>query len=141
MATIDSAGIRQAMSKVFVDGNRQGWVLVGYENKSDHIVLQATGFGNPDEIKPLLREDEFQYIMIRIPDQKDEHPTVRDIRVAWQGPKVKIVERGRRSTHIGVVEEVLKPVHAALTANNSAHFGEATVRDRSTPGSGSHIID
>eukprot|EP01120_Amphizonella_sp_Union-15-10_P003485 TRINITY_DN138_c0_g1_i1.p1 TRINITY_DN138_c0_g1~~TRINITY_DN138_c0_g1_i1.p1 ORF type:complete len:142 (+),score=30.92 TRINITY_DN138_c0_g1_i1:353-778(+) len=141
MATIDTAGIKQAMSQVFVDGNRQGWVLAGYENKSYHIVLQGSGFGKPEEVQPLLREDEFQYVMVRIPDQKDEHPTVRDIYIAWQGPKVKIVDRGKRSTHTGIVEEVMRPVHATLTAISSKNFNEDTIRHRSTPGKGSHVID
>eukprot|EP01120_Amphizonella_sp_Union-15-10_P015580 TRINITY_DN804_c0_g1_i1.p1 TRINITY_DN804_c0_g1~~TRINITY_DN804_c0_g1_i1.p1 ORF type:complete len:142 (+),score=30.31 TRINITY_DN804_c0_g1_i1:66-491(+) len=141
MATIDSSAIKQALAQVFVDGNRQGWVLAGYENRSNHIVLQATGFGKPEEVKPLLREDEFQYVKVRIPDQKDEHPTVRDILIAWQGPKVKIVDRGQRKTHFGTVVPIMEPVHATLTASNISKFDEATIRDRSHPLSGAHDIN
>eukprot|EP01120_Amphizonella_sp_Union-15-10_P005878 TRINITY_DN1805_c0_g1_i1.p1 TRINITY_DN1805_c0_g1~~TRINITY_DN1805_c0_g1_i1.p1 ORF type:complete len:142 (-),score=36.49 TRINITY_DN1805_c0_g1_i1:51-476(-) len=141
MATIDTVAIKQAISQVFVDGNRQGWVLAGYEDRSNHIVLQGSGFGKPEEVQPLLREDEFQYVMVRIPDQKDDHPTVRDILIGWQGPKVKIVERGKKNTHFGTVKAVMSPVHATLTAVSVKNFNEATIRQKFGFNSGSHMID
>eukprot|EP01121_Diplochlamys_sp_Union-15-3_P020172 TRINITY_DN779_c0_g2_i1.p1 TRINITY_DN779_c0_g2~~TRINITY_DN779_c0_g2_i1.p1 ORF type:complete len:162 (-),score=38.94 TRINITY_DN779_c0_g2_i1:112-540(-) len=138
---IDAGPIKQAKNGIFKDGNRSGWVLLGYEGKSNDVKLVASGNGKPEEMAHLLKDDEVQYAIVRIPDQKDEHPTIRDIFIAWTGPKVKIIERGKKKTHVGEVEALLQPVHASLTATNSKNFNEHVIRDKSGPLSGSHVID
>eukprot|EP01121_Diplochlamys_sp_Union-15-3_P006149 TRINITY_DN1665_c0_g1_i1.p1 TRINITY_DN1665_c0_g1~~TRINITY_DN1665_c0_g1_i1.p1 ORF type:complete len:141 (+),score=20.31 TRINITY_DN1665_c0_g1_i1:90-512(+) len=138
-ATIDSGSIKAAKNEIFREGNRSGWILLGYEGNT--IKLTNKGAGKPEEIASLLRDDQVQYMLVRIPDQKDEHPTIRDVFIAWTGPKVKIIERGKKKTHVGEVEALLQPVHASLTATNSKNFNEHVIRDKSSALSGSHVID
>jgi hypothetical protein len=90
----------------------------------------------------------------------------RDIFIGWIGPKVGIVQKGRKKAHVGEVKELLKvlplslcffkltqtpthphppqkkqPFHAELFALRRTNFTESVVRENSAPGTGSHMID
>jgi len=138
---IDAGTIKGEKARIFIEGARTGWLLLGYEGNTTRIKLIASGTGQAEEMAGLLKDNEVQYALVRIPDHKDEHPTIRDVFVAWTGPGVKILERGKKSTHTGEIQAVLMPVHASLTAHNSKNFNENNIRDKSNPLSGSHVID
>jgi len=94
----------------------------------------------------LVAPDQVQYMLIRIPVTVDDTSatvisTTRDVMVAWTGPKVNIIERGRKQTHFGAVSQVLQPIHANLTATSVQAFTEFNIRLKSDPLSGSHVID
>jgi len=138
---IDGPGIAQAKKEIFNDTAKHGWLLLGYQDKSGGIIVQAKGTGDISEMASLLKDDEVQYVLVRIPAEKDGNPTVRDISIHWTGPAVKPIERGKKKMHFDFVAHHLAPVHCTLQALNSKNFNEATVRAKSNAHSGSHVIE
>jgi len=158
--TLDEAAITAAIQQKLNANTRRGWILCGYQTPS-HIVLQKTGDGDTAELVSNLADDQVQYAIIRLPDNKDGTETVRDVLVCWTGmfgyfrlpyclrlttqsdagPAVKKIEAAKKKTHLGAVRNVLKPSHAEVEAINRANFTEATLMSRSAPLSGSHVID
>jgi hypothetical protein len=67
--------------------------------------------------------------------------TIRDVFVCWCGPNVKKIEAARKKTNSEQIRKVFQPHAAEVEALNRANFDEATLLDRSSPLSGSHVID
>ena len=133
-------------------------VIVGYRDDNT-LELKATGDGGVNEMVQfikvsyiysvvaalfiILQEDECQYCLVRVPDRSKStiQETTRDIFIQWIGPKVSVIKRGKKASHLGRVQEVLQPYHAAISATNKANFNENNVMNKSMPLSGSHVID
>jgi len=52
-----------------------------------------------------------QFALLRLPaaaDTPQTSKTSRDIFIGWVGPKVGIVQKGRKNAHVGEVKELLK---------------------------------
>eukprot|EP01121_Diplochlamys_sp_Union-15-3_P012463 TRINITY_DN3734_c0_g1_i1.p1 TRINITY_DN3734_c0_g1~~TRINITY_DN3734_c0_g1_i1.p1 ORF type:complete len:149 (-),score=39.02 TRINITY_DN3734_c0_g1_i1:48-494(-) len=138
-ADIDGASISETKKKIFTSSTQRGWMLLGYEGNK--IVVVASGEGSVSDMVHLLKDDQVQYVLVRIPDEKDGTSTLRDIAIYWTGPKVKPLERGKKKFHFDYVAEHLAPVHASLQALSSTNFNEATIRAKSNSGSGTHVIE
>jgi hypothetical protein len=67
--------------------------------------------------------------------------TVRDVFIAWTGPKVGLMEKGKKKSHLGALQALLSPAHAQLECVNKQNFTEANVVYKSDPKAGSHIIE
>src|SRR3990167_7284867 len=91
----------------------------------------------------MLDSDLDQYCLVRVPDRSKStiQETTRDIFIQWIGPKVSVIKRGKKASHLGRVQEVLQHYHAAISATNKANFNENNVMNKSMPLSGSHVID
>ncbi|XP_049849933.1 uncharacterized protein LOC126320475 [Schistocerca gregaria] len=140
---VDKKSIDNAKAKIFAGSKTRGFIILGYAPGSmTNIVLQTQmEDGTVENLVSKLDDSQVQYALIRIPDKKDLTDTVRDVMVAWAGPKVKAVEKSKKKTHTGYMKEVLAPFHADLEAISKANFTEAVLKDRSNPLSGSHVID
>eukprot|EP01101_Sappina_pedata_P005742 TRINITY_DN2702_c0_g1_i1.p4 TRINITY_DN2702_c0_g1~~TRINITY_DN2702_c0_g1_i1.p4 ORF type:complete len:142 (-),score=64.73 TRINITY_DN2702_c0_g1_i1:119-544(-) len=136
----DIQSIHAAMAQIFHPGSLSGWVLVGYANDNT-VQLQGSGNGGVDELRGHLRADEVQYMLLRLPDKKDDIDTWRDIFIAWTGPSVGKIKAAKKATHVGELQILLSPNHAQLTACNIANFVEPIVRQKALPHAGSHSID
>eukprot|EP00276_Gloeochaete_wittrockiana_P020687 CAMPEP_0184337244 /NCGR_PEP_ID=MMETSP1089-20130417/5607_1 /TAXON_ID=38269 ORGANISM="Gloeochaete wittrockiana, Strain SAG46.84" /NCGR_SAMPLE_ID=MMETSP1089 /ASSEMBLY_ACC=CAM_ASM_000445 /LENGTH=143 /DNA_ID=CAMNT_0026662815 /DNA_START=32 /DNA_END=463 /DNA_ORIENTATION=+ len=138
----DPNSVRAAITEIFQPHSYSGWVIVNYADPST-LVLAGKGTGGVAEIVPHLKADDAQYILVRIEDSSKETlaKTTRDVFIAWMGPGVSIVAKGKKKSHVGTAKGVLNPFHAELEAINIANFNEETVREKSRPLSGSHVID
>jgi hypothetical protein len=65
----------------------------------------------------------------------------RDVFIQWIGCNVSAIQKGIKKAHVGEVKLLLQPFHAELHATSRDNFTEAVVLDRSSPLSGSHVID
>eukprot|EP01120_Amphizonella_sp_Union-15-10_P006131 TRINITY_DN1926_c0_g1_i1.p1 TRINITY_DN1926_c0_g1~~TRINITY_DN1926_c0_g1_i1.p1 ORF type:complete len:150 (-),score=34.55 TRINITY_DN1926_c0_g1_i1:94-543(-) len=141
-AEIDEEALKNVKKQIFHDGAKNGWLLLSYSDQNPNkIVLEAHGTGGASEFRPLLKDNQIQYLLVRIPDEKDGNPTIRDIAIYWTGPAVKALERGRKKFHFDFVGHHLAPVHCSLQVLNSTHLNDETVRLKSNPGSGSHVLE
>lgn len=70
--------------------------------------IQSTGTDGVEEMVDALANDEVQYCLLRITTEKDGFPTPRDVFIFWSGPNVPIVLRGKKKTHVGAVQKVLR---------------------------------
>ena len=114
-------------------------------------MFTASGSGGLSEITPHLKDDQCAYFLIRIPLETSETAVgagaeitlnkIRDCFVAWTGPKVGKIEKGKKQAHHGAVQELLSPSHAQLYAINPATLNEENLKIKSDPKAGSHIID
>ncbi|ELR17747.1 RhoGAP domain containing protein [Acanthamoeba castellanii str. Neff] len=136
----------KTIEEIFHTGSYSGWLVVGYKDSAT-LELQGSGVGGVDELVRHLKDTEVQFALLRLPiiSQEDVDPSKsmisRDIFIGWIGPKVGIVQKGRKKAHVGEVKELLKPFHAELFALRRTNFTESVVRDKSGPISGSHMID
>jgi hypothetical protein len=137
---VDENAIRAAMADVLRPTNFSGWVLLHYVDDNT-VGLQAQGNGGVEEVKPLLKPDQAQYLLIRFYEKKEGLDCNRDVYIAWTGPQVNKIKAAKKHTHFGQFEALLRPNHAQLTAININNFTEAVIRQKALPDSGSHIID
>jgi hypothetical protein len=42
-----------------------------------------------------IKDDAAQYMLIRLPDKKDENETIRDVFIGWTGPQVKRIQAAK----------------------------------------------
>merc|ERR1712137_152180 len=137
----DAASVTAAIDDVLAPGSFSGWVLVGYQDDKT-LVLQGKGSGGVPEMVNHIKEDEAQFCLVIIDDKtKGSQITTRDIFIAWYGPGLSIIKRGKKTSDVGTVQKVMRPFHADITAVNKENFTEGNVRDKSMPLSGSHVID
>lgn len=118
---------------------------------SNTVVLEANGTGGLSEVASRLKDDQCAYFLIRIPLETSETAVgagaeiqlskIRDCFVAWTGPKVGKIERGKKSAHHGQLQDLLSPSHAQLLAVNPAALTEENLKVKSDPKAGSHILD
>ncbi|EGC39026.1 hypothetical protein DICPUDRAFT_148253 [Dictyostelium purpureum] len=126
-----------------------GWVLITYKTPTE-LEYKQSGT-DIAALASLLEDNQMAYILIRLeytpndPGFKegglDNKANFKDIFISWTGPKVGILERGKKSEHRGDVQALLQPHHADISAINKANFNAATIKDRANPLSGSHVID
>jgi len=121
--------------------------LCGYQDDNCTLEIQAHGKGGVSEFVHLLQEDQWQYMLVRTQDTSksiqmggDIKKTTRDVFIAWQGPAVSIIQRGKFNEHRNAVVAVMQPAHADLTAVGKKNFTAEEVARKSAPLSGSHEI-
>ncbi|GAM18766.1 hypothetical protein SAMD00019534_019410 [Acytostelium subglobosum LB1] len=130
--------------------NASDWIIVGYSGPATLEFRQA-GNGGASALIQHLRDDECAYVFVREEYTEGDagfkegvignKANTKDIFIAWTGPKVGIIEKGKKKSHVGDAKVLFQPFHAELTAINRANFNDVTVKDRSNPLSGSHVID
>jgi len=159
----------EGMRRTFTTAVKNGYLLLGYSKDTELQYIESNPGGSVAELVSKLADDQIQYILLRVPvtlateaesmmqkgtgnnasssSNNNNNAVVggenktRDIFIAWTGPKVAIVQRGKKKAHIGEVMRILSPFHAELTAVNKDHFDEKTVVEKSNALSGSHVID
>jgi len=146
----DEKKVKELIKQNFSVDSKRAWILLSYRDPQT-IVLEANGTGPLSEVTNLLKEDQVQYFLIRVPlGDTREHVSagaeinvskVRDYCVAWTGPKVGMIEKGKKKADLGAVQALLSPSHAQLYATNRANITEESLKIKSDPKSGSHTID
>jgi len=125
----------------FLDSGFSCFLLLGYTLDDTTIGLQASGTGGIEELLGQLKDDEVQYALLRLPEEKDGLLCNKDIFIAWSGPTYSKIKAAKKATYMGEIEAVLAPNHAQLTASGRIHFNEQTIRALSSASSGSHHIE
>lgn len=136
----NEAAIRAALADVLKPSSFNGFVILNYVNDNT-VTLQAKGNGGVSELATHLKDDQVQYMLVRLHEKKGTTDTSKDVYIAWTGPKVSKIQAAKKNTHSGDIQKLLAPNHAQLTAINRENFNEARVRERADPQAGSHIID
>jgi len=132
--------LEQILFTNFSAAARNSWVTIGYMSDNT-LSIMGNGNGGTEELMDSLANDEVQYSLLRIPVVQDGIEQYRDVFIYWTGPNVSVVQRGRKKTHVGAVQQILKPFHADLLAYSKDAFTEEIIRERSEPLSGSHVIE
>jgi len=140
----DAAAVRALIQKNFNSSAQRAWVLLGYQGK-DTIVLEGSGTGPVSEVVAKLQDDKVQYFLVRFPmgDTAGEvhASTTRDVMVVWAGPKVGVIEKAKKKTHLGGITLLLSPHNANLTAVQKEFLTEQNLVFCSDPHAGTHAIE
>eukprot|EP01125_Pyxidicula_operculata_P016039 TRINITY_DN5488_c0_g2_i1.p1 TRINITY_DN5488_c0_g2~~TRINITY_DN5488_c0_g2_i1.p1 ORF type:complete len:1223 (-),score=325.92 TRINITY_DN5488_c0_g2_i1:449-4117(-) len=150
------------IGKLFKQTSTLSWILLGYES-DNQLILQASDFGNLHTVLPHLKNQEIQYIFVRLPpgnknnnitrgvgggqqqqpssSVSQEQTKNRDVFIVWIGPNVEKSQKILKGRHVGEVAKMLKPFDAELTAVSKLNFTENMVRQLSDPDSDCHVID
>ena len=81
---------------------------MGYENDNT-LEIQGHGSGGVDELLDSLANNQVQYSLLRLSYvSQDNIQKVRDVFIYWTGPNVSVVQRGKKKTHVGAVQQILK---------------------------------
>ncbi|KAK7425715.1 hypothetical protein QQZ08_007814 [Neonectria magnoliae] len=125
--------LREAQAALFNPNSQSGWLLLNYVGPST-LHFAAGGEGGPEEIVPLLEEDQVQYALVRVnvPGQGPES-TARDVFVGYTGLEVGIIERGKKTVYYGDAKELLQPHHAEVTVRHKDQLNLETLIERSNP--------
>lgn len=87
-----------------------GRLLWSYDDNWN-LVLTAKGREGCPEMIQHVSDDKAQYMIIRLPDRKDENDTVRDVFIGWTGPNVKRIQAAKiKSNDFEYCKGVLLPV-------------------------------
>jgi len=113
----DRGRIIDAVAQVFDSRSTGGWVLVNYTGKED---LDLAGSSDSDDIATLydhLNDDHVQYAIVRVKHTGgDDEQRTKDVFVCWIGAAVKTIEKGRKKSHLGDVQQLLQPFHNTVFA-------------------------
>ena len=131
--------LREAQAALFNINSTSGWLLVNYVGPST-VHFAAGGEGDENEWKPLLEDDQIQYLLVRLGNIPEQN-SVRDIFIKYIGFEVGIIEKGKKTAHLGDIQSLLQPFHADVTVVNKNALDRDSLLDRSHPLSGSHVID
>jgi hypothetical protein len=89
----DVGRIKEALTTVLgPENDAVSWVLLAYSAATE-IVLVASGVRPLEELAALLRDDQVQYALLRVPTPGDSTRR-RDMFVTWIGPAVRSIEKG-----------------------------------------------
>jgi hypothetical protein len=133
---VGAEAIRKAVAILLDRATPRGWLIVGYVGTTNNIELVAYGFGGIDEFLGHLKDDQMQYLLLRLPAD----PVTKDIFINWVGPKVSKIQQGKKSEHHGDLKSVLGPVHGDLTVLTKIGFNDQKIRELADPSSGTHIL-
>ncbi|MEH2382384.1 MAG: coactosin family protein [Nostoc sp.] len=140
----NEAELREAQAALFnVNNNTSGWLLLNYVRPST-VHFTAGGEGDVEELSPHLEDDQIQYALVRLGNIQEKgtlKTTIRDVFITYIGPGVGIIEKGKKTAFLGDAQAYLQPSHADVTVLNKDNLNRVTLLDRSSPLSGSHVID
>lgn len=84
-----------------------GWLVLGYVDKTK-LGLQALGTGGSQELVKHLRDNEVQYVLLRVKHVGASFTKLRNVFIVWTGPGVSSVVKGQKRSHAGEVKALLQ---------------------------------
>ena len=120
LLTLDNEGeFREAQAALF-NANARGcaWLLLNYVGLTT-IHFTAGGSDSVEELRPHLQDEEIQYALVRLPLPDG---STRDVFVQFTGPGVGIIEKGKKTAHLGDVQALLQPFHKEVVVTDPRAF-------------------
>ncbi|KAI0792387.1 actin depolymerizing protein [Abortiporus biennis] len=110
MADVSDSKIDEAYQDVRSDKTETNWILLDYENdRSDKLVLSATGTGGLEELRDRLDESKASFAYARVQYANDkESKREKFILIIWIGPNCKVMRKAKISVHTADVKQVLR---------------------------------
>ncbi|KAK0065608.1 hypothetical protein BgiMline_020825 [Biomphalaria glabrata] len=125
--------VREAVSKVRMDGDPATWMVAGYRDANPKGPLQCMGCGEGglEDLKSCLDETLPMYGLYRVTHKDaDDITTVKFIYIIWVGTKVKPMAKAKISTHKGTAEEIFCPAHVTVYASELSDINERDIMEK-----------
>ncbi|ADV20622.1 hypothetical protein I315_06851 [Cryptococcus gattii Ru294] len=119
MADVSDPKIAEAYEQIRSNGGEETWMLLDYESeKSNKLVLTATGKGDLSELSAQLKPENASFAYAKVRYENDEHSfREKFILVIWIGENVKVMRRARVSVHAADVKKVLRAYSIEVSAS------------------------
>ena len=113
MADTTDPKINEAYLDVRSDKSDTNWLLLDYEtDRSDKVVLTATGTGGLNELKEHLEDSRASYAYVRVSYSNDKESTrEKFILVSWIGEYCKPMRKAKISVQLADIKRAL-PVYS-----------------------------
>eukprot|EP00761_Pharyngomonas_kirbyi_P003536 gb/GECH01003540.1/.p1 GENE.gb/GECH01003540.1/~~gb/GECH01003540.1/.p1 ORF type:complete len:148 (+),score=42.30 gb/GECH01003540.1/:1-444(+) len=131
---------KSAWEEVRDDKSETNWMLVGYGDKKEDIVLSGKGTGGYNEFVDRLKQadGEVLYGGFRCDAVDDESIRPKFVFVSWIGPNVKPLQRARVSTHKPGVTSNLRGYHVEVSASEVDELGQDEIIKKLDSSTGAH---
>ncbi|KAF8581333.1 actin depolymerizing protein [Ramaria rubella] len=102
------------------------WLLLDYESdRSDRLVLTATGTGGLTELRENLDDARASFAYVRVEYSSDkESKREKFVLVVWIGKGVKVMRRAKISVHSADVKQVLRASSIDVSAGSKDDINE-----------------
>uniref|UniRef100_A0A7S4BJE2 ADF-H domain-containing protein n=1 Tax=Chrysotila carterae TaxID=13221 RepID=A0A7S4BJE2_CHRCT len=137
MADVSAPELKEAIADVRSDATDTAWCLFGYEGKSK-IVFERKGSGGVDEMVAALDDAKVSYCLLRVVSGDQESKRVKFVFIAYVGPNVGGLARGRVGGHKGGVHELVGQSHVDIQTDDKDDLTEAVIKDKLAKAAGAN---
>ncbi|GAA5978710.1 hypothetical protein JCM11641_006150 [Rhodosporidiobolus odoratus] len=132
MADVSAPEIQQAYNDVRSDKTDLNWLLLDYDgDRSDKLVLTATGTGGLDELRSKLKDENASFAYVRVKYANDvESFREKFILVTWIGSGVRVMRRAKLSVHAADVKKVLRAYSIDVPASSAEDLAQDPIVTR-----------
>lgn len=125
-ADVSAPEIKDAYDAVRSDKDDKTWLLLDYAgDRSDKLVLTATGTGGLDELMGQLKEGNASFAYVRVKYANDVESTrEKFILVTWIGKDVRVLRKAKLSVHAADVKRVISVFSLEVPANSLDDLAE-----------------
>ncbi|GAA5842561.1 hypothetical protein JCM9279_003619 [Rhodotorula babjevae] len=129
MADVSAPEIKDAYDAVRNDKDPKTWLLLDYAgDRSDKLVLTATGDGDLAELKTHLKESSASFAYLRVKYANDVESTrEKFILITWIGQDVRVLRKAKLSVHAADVKRVLSVYSLEVPANSLDDLAEEPI--------------
>merc|ERR1712093_67081 len=129
MADVSAPEIKDAYDAVRSDKDDKTWLLLDYAgDRSDKLVLTATGTGGLDELMGQLKEGNASFAYVRVKYANDVESTrEKFILVTWIGKDVRVLRKAKLSVHAADVKRVISVFSLEVPANSLDDLAEEPI--------------
>jgi len=129
MADVSDPKINEAYEDVRSNKSDVNWVLVDYEgDRSDKLVVTATGTGGLTELQEQLDPDKASYAYARVTYSNDkESQREKFILITWIGSGCKIMRKAKISVHAADVKSVFRAYSIDVAAKEKDDLKEEPI--------------
>jgi len=132
MADVSDSKIDEAYQDVRSDNSATNWLLLNYESdRSDKLVLTATGEGGLEELREHLDDSKASFAYARIQYANDkESKREKFVLITWIGSGCKVMRKAKMSVHGENVKAVLRAYSLDVSAQEKDDLGEEPIVKR-----------
>jgi len=121
--------IKPIIAQIRDDAQPETYMILKYESKSK-IVCAKTGTGDLDALHEDLSDDEVQYVLFRYEAGDQESKRTKFIFLAFIGPNVGGMTKGRVAAHKPDVMAMIGQSHLQISTDDRDEFTAAQVKDK-----------
>ncbi|KZT60900.1 actin depolymerizing protein [Calocera cornea HHB12733] len=129
MADVSDPAISHAYHDVRSDKTDTNWLLLAYESdRSDKLLLKATGTGGLAELADALDDGQAQFAYVRVSYSNDKQSTrSKFVLVTWIGPATRVMRKAKVSVQAADVKRVLPAYSIDVPAHERRDLDEEPI--------------
>lgn len=148
MASKETVVVPQAVADALKEfrsdgsGNESRFIVLSYASGSkNELAVRAAGDGGAKEAFAQCGEDDGNYVLLRFEFQVEVSTTVKFVYIDYCPAGTRPMRKALLSTHKGQVDDLVKPYHVSVQADDESEFDDEKIRRRvgASAGTLSHV--